>query len=307
MAAIEVKEAVDKGVEAQVGTVDKTVTNGAQPLTFGGKTYDSVDDLGKAYEALQTDHGKWTQQYGDLDKKHKELSEYAQKWSQWWEGIKPLWGKDVEEFLQQKQNGGSRAAPARPQSQDVSQTQDVFEGWDLLRPQEQYSKFRQMMVDELGAGFREQLAQLAKAVNETLVQKENWYQTYLNNHLGLLRRALEQKFKDPNFEIDKVMEMAAQAIGGQIDPIQLGQQLISASSFPTQLESVRKQAYEQGKKDLEQEMANKKQETVPPVSTSVPRFTMKLTPGASKQGLSGLRQSAAERILKEFGPQWFTG
>ena len=301
MADTDVKVANEPAVEI------KSEAQEAKPTTytFGGKTYNSADDLGKAYEALQSEHGKWTQQYGDLDKKYKEASEYAQRWNSWWEGVKPLWDEEVDGLLRRKSSGGgkSQTAPA-DHAQAQSQT-DLYEGWEALAPKDQYARLSQNISQELGQQFNQKLTQLAQAVNQTLTQKETWYQNYLNSHLGLLRKALEQKFRDPNFDIDKVMEMAAQAIGGQIDPIQLGQQLIDASSHASKLEEVKKQAYEQGKKDFEQAAANKKQESVPVFSTAVPKYKIPVTAGGPKKGLASLRETAAERIFKEFGPQWF--
>lgn len=271
---------------------------------FGGKTYNSVDDLGKAYEALQSEHGKWTQQHGELDKKYREASDYAQRWNQWWEGVKPLWDEEVEGLLRRKSSGGGKTQTGVPVAQSQGQP-DLYEGWETLAPKDQYARLSQNISQELGQQFNQKLTQLAQAVNQTLTQKETWYQNYLNSHLGLLRKALEQKFRDPNFDIDKVMEMAAQAIGGQIDPIQLGQQLIDASTYTSKLEDAKKQAYEQGKKDFEQAAANKKQESVPMLPTAVPKYKVPVTAGGPKKGLASIRESAAERIFKEFGPTWF--
>ena len=73
-----------------------------QPLKFGGKEYGSVDDLGKAYESLPSEHGKWTQQHGDLQKKYDEAQTQAQRWNEWWQTVQPLWGDDVEAVLRAK-------------------------------------------------------------------------------------------------------------------------------------------------------------------------------------------------------------
>ena len=286
----------------------------ASSYAFGGKTYNSVDDLGKAYESLQSEHGKWTQQYGDLKKQYDDITHRAKRWDDWWETVKPLWGDDIESLLKQKMTGRGQpnqqavqqAMQAGQQNQQ-NQGQDWFEGYDLLSPRDQAVKLGQALSQQLTGHFTRQVADLAKAVNDTLVQKEQWYQSYFNNHLGLLRKAIEQKLRDPNFDIDKTMEMAAQAIGGQIDPIQLGRQLIDAQSFQNQLDSAKKTSYEQGKKDFEQEMANKKQEAVPATSFTSPKYKVPITPAGTRKGLASMRESVAEDIVKKFGPGWFTG
>lgn len=315
----ETNAAVEKVEEkaAATATPDKAGTQSAQSYSFGGKTYGSVDELGKAYESLQSEYGRSTQKYGDLEKQYGETKQHAEQWNKWWEQIKPLWGQDVEDFLKQKLVG-SGATPqqaARQTAQAVEQAKQQvahetgrWDGWELLGPQEQAQRLYSTLADGMNQQFMGQLSQLAKAVNDTIQQKEHWYQSYLNNHLGLLRKALERKFQDPKFDIDKTMEMAAQAIGGQIDPILLGQQLIDAQSFQAQLEEAKKASYAQGKKDIEQEYANKKQESVPPV-VGVPRYKMPTgTAGErSANGLASRREAAAQRIYKEFGPQWFAG
>lgn len=284
---------------------------------FGGKTYNSVEDLGKAYEALQSEYGKWTSKYGELEKLYKQTEEQAKKWNEWWETVKPLWGDDVEELLRRKllgQVGGSASTQAQRVSaaqqaatqaaQAAQSGQDFWEGYDLLTPREQAARLYQAITDGLTRTYQTQLAQLAQAINNTLGQKEQWYQSYLNNYLGLLRKSLEQKFKDPNFDIDKTMEAAAQALSGQVDPLQLGQQLLTASTFQSQLEAAKKAAYEQGRKDYEQELQNKKQEAVPPVG-GPPKYKVPVVAEGSKRGLLGFREKAAETIYKNFGPQWF--
>lgn len=278
---------------------------------FGGKTYNSVDDLGKAYESAQQELGKWTQQYGDLRRQYDTAAPQAaqaEKWNKWWETVAPVWGEDVEKFLQQKMMQGGRAGAQAAQTlgqmqQNVANGQDPFEGFEMLPVREQFQRFGTHIQAQQQEVYTQRLAELARAVNDTFQQREQYYNNYLSNHLGLLRKALEEKFRNPNFDIDKTMEMAAQAIGGQIDPIQLGQQLINASTFQAQLETAKKAAYEQGKKDFEQEQANKKQEAVP-MSFSAPKFKY-TQPANQRQGLSSLRQTAAENMAKIMGPQAF--
>lgn len=295
----------DQMIEKVVDKVEpEKIEPAKEPTTyaFGGKTYDTVDALGKAYESLQSEHGKWTNKYGDLEKQYKDANEKVQKWGDWWGRVQPHWGDDVEALLRAKSEG--KAAPTQRAAQPV-QAQDQFAGFELLSPQEQYGKMQQMMSEDLGKQFSGRLGDLARAVQDTLTQKEQWYTTYLQNHLGLLRKALEKKFENPAFNIDQTMEMAAKAIGGQMDPILLGQQLIDAQTFQTQLEAAKKAAYTQGKKDFEQELANKKQEIVPPTGV-VPTYKMPgIGANGKRQGLASMRQTAAENIFKRFGPEWF--
>ena len=102
------------------------------------------------------------------------------------------------------------------------------------------------------------------------------------------------------------MEAAARALAGQIDPIELGQQLIDARTFAQRLEEAKKASYAQGKKDFEQESANKKQETMP-VLNAVPKFNMPVTANGGRLSIDSFRTKAAEDIVKKFGPQWFSG
>lgn len=288
-----------------------------QAYKFGGKEYASVDELGKAYEAAQSELGKWTQQYGDVKKQYDDVSARANKWDEWWKTVQPLWGDDVEAVLRRKlagDQGGvqqqqrptqAQAAQAAQQAAQQQAAQQAQEMYDFYKP-EDVARFKQSVAGELARYFNGQLGTIVQAMNQTLAQKEQWYQTYLTNHLSLLRRALEQKLKNPGFDVDSVMENAARAIGGQIDPIELGQKLLAAETVAAQLEEAKKASYAQGKKDYEQEIANKKQEAPPPMF-SVPKFTLPTTPPGTRNGLHTLRERAAERLAKQFGPQVFLG
>lgn len=298
---------------AAQAAVSTQASESAQPTayTFGGKTYNSVDDLGKAYEKLQSEHGKWTQQYGDLRKQYDTVADQAKKWNDWWSGIQPLWGPDVERLLEQKLSGAHGPAAQRQAQQQVSAmaqqagVPDPFEGYELLSPREQFSRFRDLAYQEMGGAVQQQMAALANAVQQTLAQKEQWYQTYLNNHLSLLRKALEHKQLDPNFDIDKTMELAAQAIGGQIDPIQLGQQLISAASLQSEMEKAKKAAYEAGKTDAMQEAENKAKEAVPTFGSPPQIYKVPDTPNTNgRNSITRWRQNAYDNLTRKFGPTW---
>lgn len=305
------------GTEEKEGVKGESLEKTAA-LKFGGKEYASAEDLGKAYESLQSEHGKWTQKYGDLEKQFKDVNGRNAQWEQWWQGVEPLWGQDVEDVLKKKheaRQGGkqvSQAQQAQQPAQQVAQVanqvaQQVAEQYDFYRP-EDVAKFKQAVALDIAQRLQGSLVNFANAINQTLKQKETWYQNYLTNHLSLLRRALEQKLQNPNFNVDAVMENAARALGGQIDPIELGKKLLAAEEVNAQVEAAKKEAYAAGKRDLEQEYKNKreKEEEQVPVFNA-PKFTMPTNPPGTRNGLHTLREKAAERLIKEFGPSVFTG
>lgn len=294
-----------------------TATPASQSYNFGGKTYNSVDDLGKAYEAANSELGKWTQKHGDLEKQYKQYENQLGQWTNWWKTVEPLWGQDVESLLHQKLTRGQpgyaqqqQAIQQYQQQQNQQQNgqqgqqRNPYEGYELMQPAEQFAKFRESYTNELAQAFNQRLGQMQNQFNTQLQQKEQWYQQYLSNHFSLLRRALEQKFADPNFNIDAVMEQAAKAIAGQMDPIDLGKQLLSAATFDTQSEKIRKDAYEMGKKDAETAATNKSMETVTPGSAAAPAFKMPLNTNP-RRGFAALRESAGQAVAQKFGPQIF--
>lgn len=325
------------GAQTQ-GTQPATTTapqTGDQSYRFGGKEYKSVEDLGKAYEAANSELGKWTQKHGDLEKQYQQTNQHLGQWNQWWKTVEPLWGQDVEGLLQQKlqkaqqqgltgqaamnqamqqtqqqiaqqgQNGQNGQNGQTSQTgQNGQQPQDQFQGWEYLTPQQQYGKFRDLMGQELGQRLQQERQLMQQQTGQYLQQKEQWYQQYLSNHLSLLRRALENKLKDPNYNIDAVMEHAAKAISGQIDPMELGQQLLSAAEFQNRLEQAKKEAYEAGKADQVQQAANKSMGTVPTGTTPVFKMPVNTNP---KKGFLGLRESAAQALINKVGPQAFSG
>lgn len=278
---------------------------------FGGKEYASVEDLGKAYEAANSELGKWTQKHGDLEKQYQQTSKVAQQWNDWWKTVQPLWGDDVEDVLRRKLSGGQQpqqrqAQPQQtPQPQQAGQEGGQFKGFEYLTPAEQFTKFREMLAGELQTQLQAERQQMAQQLSQVLQQKEQYYQQYLNNYQTLQRRALEQKLKNPDFNIDAVMEQAAKAISGGMDPIELGQQLLSAADFQNQIDKAKKEAYEMGKKDLEQEQKNKQVAVIPSQSGQAP--TYKVPQGTNiKKGFLGLRENAAQNLVSKF-PNVFAG
>lgn len=286
-----------------------------QSLKYGGKEYGSVEDLGKAYEAAQAELGKWTQQHGDLKKQYDEaavLADQARKWQEWWQTVQPLWGDDVESLLRQKLTGGQPQRQVQPNAQQVAAAAAIaqqagknpYEDFESLPVSEQFGRFKNMLGQELNQYLTQVFGQFAQNLNQSLAQKEQWYQSYLTNHLSLLRKALEKKAQDPNFNVDKVMEQAAKAIGGQIDPIVLGEQLLQATSFESQMEAAKKAAYDQGKRDFEQELANKKIEAAPAVAGGAPAYKVPHA-GGNRAGFGSLRQQAANALAEKFGTGLF--
>lgn len=309
----EASVAAADNVTAQAATTVAPAETPKEPIKVAGKEYGSWDEVGKAYESLNSEFGKRSQELGELRKQYEQvykLAEQGQKWSEWWKDIQPLWGEDVEDFLRKKMAaGGKQGVQAAQQLLEMQKGQSgQWDGWELLPAQEQAARMQQFIMDGLQGQFNQRLAEMAKAIQDTFTQKENWYQTYLNNHLGLLRKALEQKLQNPQFDIDKTMEMAAQALSGQVDPLQLGQQLINAQTFQAQIEAAKKAAYEQGKKDFEQEFKNKQTEPPPMSIGGAPKFKIpNLNNGNVRQGLATLREKAAENLAKTFGPDLFLG
>lgn len=285
----------------------KTEVQTSQPTTpvkVGGKEYASWDDVGKAYESLQAEHGKWTQQYGDLERRYREAEGVAKQWGDWWRGIQPLWGDDVEKFLLSKMQNGGRAVQQQP-AQTARDLSEAFAGYDTLGPAEQAQRIRDVVAQQLNGALQQQLTSAVQQLNQDLARKEQWYQTYLQNHLGLMRRAFEEKLRNPEFDIEGSMRAAAEAIGGQVDPIQLGQQLMAAASYTQRLEAAQKTAYEQGKKDAEEAFKNKKAEPTQVVSGAPVYRLPQLKQQTNKRGLDSWRESAANAIVQKFGPSWF--
>lgn len=277
-----------------------------QAIKVGGKDYQSWDEVGKAYESLQSEHGKWTQKHGELEKQYRDAAGKAQvadQWNNWWKTIQPLWGDDVEGLLRKKLGGGGAAAP-QPQSGQQN-GQNPYEGWEMLPAQEQYQRLTQHIQGQMTQQHQGQMQQLAQAVQNHIQQREQWYQSYLTNHLSLMRKALERKVLDPKFDVDAVMEQAARAIGGQMDPLELGQQLLGASGIDARIEAVRKEAYEQAKRDLEQTATNKTMEMVPSHGAGAPVFKFTPSSGGPRAGMGSQRQAAAEALFKQFGADVF--
>lgn len=283
-----------------------------QSYRVGDKEYASADELVKAHEHLNSELGKRSTELDTYKRQLDETSRQYGKWQQWWTDVAPYWGPEIDAYLVQKAQRliNGQAAPAQvaqPQQMNGATRSMEAAGYDFLKP-EDVQKFRMDLFNELGTAYRTHLGQILAGIDQALQAKEKYYQSYLTNHLSLLRRAMERKMQDPTFDVDAVMEQAVKAIGGQVDPIQLGQQLLDAATFQQKIDQARKEAYESGKKDYEQELKNKQQETVPAISSATPmKVSSPMAAPGSIKNLDTLRHAAAENIIKKFGAGVFTG
>lgn len=283
---------------APSGTGD---TSAAAP--WGGK-FESPEKLWDSYGSLEKKLGEqggllgeYKKAYEALYNRYNEYENSVREWDRWykdnlaphWERIKGIINGQQQGQAQQGQAGQATAA-------------DYYRDWGNLQPHEQAQRMQYAVAQGLVQGLVPQLKHwqenALKQMNDTLAQREQYY----NNYLTLYRKVMDMRMADPSLDIDSVLDNAVRLMSGQQDPIDVGKTL---ATMGLDKEAYAKKAVEQAKRDWEQEQKNKQMATVQPAAGRPPVFKNPATVD-TRRGLSGLRESVVQKVLEKHGPSVFT-
>lgn len=291
-----------------LGQASSAPSGGGEPAW---KTkFKSDEELWNAYGSLEKKLGEQGNQLGQyrqaLEQYAGQAGEYeraVQAWDQWFKstGLADSWG-DVQKFLQTKQ--GRQAVAQTAQQLGVSQqagSPDWAADWDTLAPGQQAQRLREVALTEIASALTPAITnwqrQFMGQYQQDLEQREKYYQNYLN----LYRRVMDMRMRDPNLDVDKVLDQAIGVLSGNMDPIELGKYLATAGSN-TQAQI--KAAVEQARKDWDTEQQNKTMASLDPKNGQPPAFR-RPSAGTTRAGLATMREGVAQQIMEKHGPGVF--
>ena len=183
------------------GTTGQGTPTFAMPEKFAGK---SAEDIARSYVELESQHGKFTdlskrvEQYGGLD----NLSQWAQYGSQAYQAA-------IAAQQQAQQHQPSRAQ--EPQGP----VQDPYADWDLLAPKEQAQRLAQLVAGAATQYINTYGGQIAQNYNKQMQD----LQSGLNRQWEIFRKANAVWRKNPNVDIDTLLQQAASVASGDIDSL----------------------------------------------------------------------------------------
>lgn len=270
--------------------------------------FKSDDDLWKAYGELESKLGQQGNELGQYrnayDTLNKDLGEHqkaVKAWDQWYrETLANDWD-DVQKYLSTKRGKQVAQNVAQSTGATTNATQNWSEGWDTLSPQQQATRLREVAVQEIAGALTPALQNWQKQFGDSVQKNIADKEAYFNNYLNLYRKVMDMRIKNPNLDVDAVLDQAVNVLGGKIDPIELGRTLATASQ---DREAYAKQMLEQARKDWEQEQENKKLAAIQPQAGGTPPV-FKTNASNSKNGLGGMREQVAKAILEKHGPTAF--
>lgn len=201
---------------AQTGATGGGTGGWSMPAKWAGK---SPEDIARAYAELETQHGKHTQELGDL----RKTSQWAQQhWSQWGPIIQQF-GNDPNRLVQAFESMAA-AARARGDQAGAQQAHQAAQSvaqqaWaQMIDPADQ-QRYLEGQFTGLEKKFGETLTQREKALvgqlQEQLQSERQYNQRFADSAIKIVLAAA----RNPNFDVNRALQRAQQwAQGG--DPLQ---------------------------------------------------------------------------------------
>lgn len=230
---------------------------------------------------------------GDYRKKTAELSEQRKAWeaekaqlaeankkyADWWAGFEPTY-KTISANWDKIQSVLSGKAPVtnQPTSDD-----DPFRDYDVLPPAEQAKKIAEYVnAQHVSKALQAQ----EQKFNQTLAQREQYYQNYMN----ILTDAFNRKFQHPDLSIPDFLAKALEFSYGKGNPLDMAYSVLTKDSdLKKQQEQWEKAGYEKAKLELE----NQRQANGAVNDGFIPLF--KQTPLSRDQIAEAVRQEATSK------------
>ena len=216
------------------------------------------------------DYRKKTMEIGAKEKswetEKQSLAEKAAKadeFDKWYrEAYQPFYNQINSKWdvIQKVLSGQSQDAP-----QASAQQQDYFANYDLLPPTEQAKK----LTEHIQQNYLAQALQAQEQkFNQTLQQREGYYQNYMN----ILTDAFGRKFQNPGLDLQAYLQKALELQAGKGNPLDLAYSQVTHDANQKQLEE---QWYKKGKEDAALEAQNQQVSSGALEHSSVPSFRVK--------------------------------
>jgi len=248
------------------------------------------EEAKKSY-LLHSDYTKKSQELAEQRKaweaeqsKYKEYETKATGYDKWWNEFKPTyevlqknWDK-IQSVLQNPAASQNQQGPG--QQQNGQSSQNYFENWDLVAPEEQAKRVADFTMNERVAAA---LAAQKQEFNQTINQEK----VGLQNYLAIFTDAISRKLEDPSLDIGKYIAKATEYSYGRFNPMEAAYHSLTE---PQKLEKLKEEWMAKGREEAELAFKNKQQSTGAFENTSVPFY--KRTPLSKAEVADAVRKEA---------------
>ena len=258
------------------------------------KSYLLDKDYTQKTQTLADEKKTWAEKetkYQDIEKNYNTMNTWYQKdYMPLHDLLAPKWN-EVNAYLH-----GQAALPAQTAGTTPStNSQDPFEGYDLLSGTEQANKMAgYLKTTYFDPELKKERENTLKIADQARQEVAGFIQRYNGIHADAYQIALREQKEGREFPIQKYVDEQLKILNGQIDAPALAFQKVTGDHRQKDLE---KQWYEQGKKDREQEYLNQQQTTGALINSTVPIFRQ--TPKTREE-----IATMAQTVAREKGIPW---
>jgi hypothetical protein len=221
----------------------------------------------------------WDKERSDWEAKDKYWTSFNEQYAPFRERIAAHWDK-IAPILNGQQQQVLANQQQQPQSSD-----DYWQNYDVLPPAEQGKRVAEFAYNN---HVRTDLIKFFNEFNQGLQREKQTAQNYLK----VLTKAITQKIKNPELDLDAYMARANEIQSGRVDPLDIAYGDVTSAATKKELEEA---AYKRGQLDKEQEFKNSQQSNGAFNSESIPLFRVK--PMTRDQVTEAARQVAAKKNL----------
>lgn len=182
-----------------------------------------------------------------IQEKNVAMETENKRFMEWYYGTYEPWKQQVTPILQRYGNANQNPNPGNPASGQPQGGQNWYENWDVLTPQQQAQALQQQQIaytNQLAQNFGQQFNQSIQAMNSAFDQR---WAVYID--------AIERGRKNPDLDIQPLLEKAKQYKVGEFNPLDLAQRELLADK---EKEKWLQQGRDLGKQDAETEFKAKR-------------------------------------------------
>ena len=172
---------------------------------------------------FQSDYTKKTTELADQRKawetEKTQLAEQNKKYTDWWAGFEPTY-KAISENWPKIQAALTGQAPAQNPQSPQQTPEDPFRDFELLAPADQARKIAEHVNSQ---HVVKALQAQEQKFNQTLQQREAYYQNYMN----ILTDAFNRKFQNPDLSIPDFLQKALEFSYGKGNPLDMAYNVLT--------------------------------------------------------------------------------
>lgn len=244
----------------------------------------------------QADYTKKTQSIAEQKKEYDTLKAAADKhghpeeWGQFWQKAEPYWNQ-FQDWHKQQQAGTTTQGQQNTQASQ-QQGAEYWKNWDLMQPDQQ----ARQMADHVGRGVRDAIErEYAPQIQQAFQNFGN----YLQNYMGLWRRAFDMKTQNPEVDLDELFRTATDVQSGKADILDVASRAMQKpEDLAKRIEDEVNKRMEQTKAQWEEEYKAKQTATTPP---GLPQTAFQPREDAAKTAAEA-KDRVARKVMEKYGP-----